>query len=1276
MTTLFSDFLNLCFALVPVGVSPGKEKTQKMTASFILASFFVLLSLLGSVSPAGAAEPWWHLTAEPLPTNLNHSAERSEVQQLTVNATGGDVLWVEPVSLAEFEAGKIEISEIKHAVFAHNASHEEAQAALEGAYGTGSVGVAGGCKEPVPPLSECVYQVGFTGSLANRPVPPPPRLFTDAGIFGGVNLEGEASVTETTPGHPAGEILVTATNLGDANATGCTQVAKGTGKYTESECATEASPAGSGEYEKTPITISDVLPAGYEAVGIRAIAFEGFGNDETEGFPCSLSGENGLSVPACSFPGNVYPYTAVTVHLLVDLKGAKAGEEDVASVSGGGARAISLPRKIPLGESTPFGVSAYELVNENEGGGVDTQAGSHPFQQTTTLILNQTNTGAHTERGEFFIEPAALPRDLHFSWPAGLVGAPASLPQCPISLFLAEGAGCPADTAVGLAKVLVTYNQGSGPKPNTGKGVAVYNLVPSPGEPAHLGFIVSGVPVYIDPSVRSGRDYGITVNVENITQLAGFRSAEVTVWGVPGAASHDAFRGDECVGAAQGGGSCTPTPVGNPESFLSLPTSCAVNKATGQPEPLLSTVTGDSWVDSKPASEQPQLAEYPMPPLDGCDALPFNPSISVAPDGQQGSTPTGLSVAIHVPQEETLAPGGLSVAAVKDTTVTLPQGVQLSPSAADGLLACSTAQAGYTGIDPQSGAAQFTPSPVECADASKVATVEVKTPLLAEPLTGAVYLATQDQNPFGSLVALYLQAENPKEGVNVKLAGEVKLDEQTGQITTTFPDSPDVPLEEANIHFFGGERAPLSTPPLCGSYTSTASITPWSTSEPSSATSTFPITSGPNGTQCQSPRPFQPGFQAGTTSVQAGGYSPLTLTMSRPDADQPLGKLAVVFPPGVSAGLRGVKLCEELQAAQGTCPAESQIGKVIASAGLAGDPFSVETGKAYITGPYEGDPFGVEIVVPAIAGPFNLGTEIVRAKVNVDPTDAHLTVVSDPFPTILDGIPLQLQHVNVTVNRPGFVFNPTSCEPMKLTGELESTEGATANVETPFQVTNCAALSFKPEFNVQTSAHTSRTEGASLHVTLTLPSGAQGTKANVAKVRVSLPKQLPSPLKTLQKACTEKVFAENPASCPKASRIGEATVGTPVLEGPLTGPAYFVSHGGAKYPELIIVLTGEDGVTVQVHGETFISKAGITTATFATVPDVPFSTFELTLPKREYPALTANGNLCKGTLIMPTEFVAQNGLKISQETKIAVTGCPKSGHVKHKRRQRGKKKRR
>ncbi len=626
-----------------------------------------------------------------------------------------------------------------------------------------------------------------------------------------------------------------------------------------------------------------------------------------------------------------------------------------------------------------------------------------------------------------------------------------------------------------------------------------------------------------------------------------------------------------------------------------------------------------------------------------------------------------MNVDLHMPQEATENPAGLGEADVKNTTVALPEGVQISPGAADGLLACTPAEIGlHTAEKPA------------CPEASKVGTVEVTTPLLPDALTGYVYLATQDENPFGSLIALYVVAEDPVAGVLVKVAGQVSLDPVTGQIVTTFTETPQFPFNDFKLNFFGTARAPLSTPPSCGTYTTASSIAPWSGTPAAEPSAKFQITTGPNGTQCSDPRPFEPGFEAGTTNVQAGAYTPLTLTMSRPDADQALGKLSVVLPPGVSAGLQGVKLCEEPQAASGDCPAESQIGQVIVSAGLGGDPYSVETGKAYITGSYDGAPFGVDVVVPAVAGPFNLGTEVVRSKVEVDPTNAHLTVVSNPFPTMLQGIPLQLQHVNVTVNRPGFVFNPTSCEPMKLTGELESSEGATASVSTPFQVTNCAALSFKPEFKVSTEAKTSRTEGATLHVNLALPSGAEGTKANVKEVKVSLPKQLPSPLKTLQKACTEMVFAEDPANCPKASNVGEARVTTPVLEGGLKGPAYFVSHGGAKYPELIMVLVGEDGVTVQVHGETFISKQGITTATFATVPDVPFSTFELTLPKREYPALSANGNLCQaqaaGKLLMPTEMVGQNGLVISQSTKISVTGCPKA--VKHKKAKKKTKKHR
>ena len=1014
-------------------------------------------------------------------------------------------------------------------------------------------------------------------------------------------------------------IEVTASNVGDAEAEG----------------------AGA------PIVVSDRLPTGIVPIGIEGQA----------GLLGSLGqGECSLGAVSCTFHQGILPYLSVQMILAVRVEqsvasGAVANE---AVAEGGGAPPARLAHPLSVGRgATSFGVQSFDFIPEAVGGSPDTQAGSHPFQLTSTLDLNEVQGPGGT--GEV---AGSFAKDLHFSLPPGLVGDPSAIPQCTTAQFVTTSGGysqrngCPQNTVIGVA--VATFIARSLANRPIQVPEPVFNVVPQVGEPARLGFDVFGTLITLDTAVRTGGDYGVDVNVSNISQVVQLIGSQVTLWGVPGDPRHNSQRGIDClIGGAFGEGHpCEPLQeTSAPPPFLTLPTSCTT--------PWTASVTADSWA-------QPTVlagGEYALHDqfghalgLSGCNRLTFEPRISATPDGRAGSTPTGLTVDVHVPQDAALSPTGDAQAAVRETTVTLPEGVALNPSAADGLSACGESEVGLHDTEEAS-----------CPESSKVGTVEIHTPLLPNPLVGAAYLATQDANPFGSLIALYIVARDPVSGVLIKLAGQVTPNPVTGQLVTTFKETPEVPFEDLSLHFFGGSRAPLSTPPLCGSYTTKASFAPWSGNPPVASSSTFDISSGPDNTPCANPRPFQPGFQAGTTSVQAGGYTPLTMTMDRPDADQPLGKLSIVFPPGISAGLEGVKLCQEPQAAEGHCPAESQIGTLTASAGLGGNPFPVETGKVYITGPYEGDPFGVVIVVPAIAGPFNLGTEVVRAKIDVDPTDAHLTVVSDPFPTILDGIPLELQHINVTVNRPGFVFNPTSCEPMKLTGELESTEGATADVSTPFQVTNCAALAFKPEFKVSTSAHASRVDGTSLHVDLSLPNAPQGTQANVAKVKVSLPKQLPSPLKTLQKACTEKVFAENPSSCPVASRVGEAHVSTPVLEGGLSGPAYFVSHGGAKYPELIMVLTGEDGVTVQVHGETFISKAGITSATFNTVPDVPFSGFELTLPQREYPAVTANGNLCKGTLIMPTEFVGQNGVKIAQNTKIAVTGCPKVKQGSHKR---------
>ncbi len=371
-------------------------------------------------------------------------------------------------------------------------------------------------------------------------------------------------------------------------------------------------------------------------------------------------------------------------------------------------------------------------------------------------------------------------------------------------------------------------------------------------------------------------------------------------------------------------------------------------------------------------------------------------------------------------------------------------------------------------------------------------------------------------------------------------------------------------------------------------------------------------------------------------------------------------------------------LCGEPQAAQGTCPEASQIGEVTAGVGPGPEPLFIKGGKVFLTGPYDGAPFGLSIAVSEKAGPFDLGTgpcdcEVVRATVKVDPHTAQLTVSNSALPTIKDGIPFQVKTINVTINRPEFVFNPTNCEPMSVTGTLSSTQGMSAPVARHFQVTNCAALAFKPTFKVSTSGRTSRKEGASLTVKLTYPNTPQGTEANLARVKVELPKQLPSRLKTLQKACVAATFEANPANCPATSVVGHAKAITPIIPVPLEGPAYFVSHGGEAFPSLIVVLQGY-GVTVDLVGTTFISKHGITSSTFKTVPDVPVGSFELTLPEGPYSALAAPGNLCKGTLKMPTEFFAQNGAVIHQSTTIKAAGCPKkrAAHRTRRTRRKGK----
>jgi hypothetical protein len=1050
-------------------------------------------------------------------------------------------------------------------------------------------------------------------------------------------------VSASSPASPNGneaEVLVDVANLGDAPAGGALIENLFTGK--------------------TPITVVDQLPPGLAVTGVH---LEGGGNalnkDGARTWPslvhCSTEGQT----VTCHDGVPVRPYEHIDIAISVMVAPGSGHGLNEVDVSGGGAAAAVSKRALAVeGPAPAYGVENYELIPEEEGGLPGTQAGSHPFQLTTTLIFNTQAVRVERTSGVFApeVQPLAMTKDLHFNLPPGLIGNPTPLPKCSLREFtrIYSGSGhCPNNTVIGVATPIVTsyFSDTSVPELPT---TPLYSLEPSAGEPAKFGFQTLVGPVVLDTSVRTGGDYGVVVTVPDITQGIGFIGNEVTFWGVPADQRHDNSRGEGCLGGegekqfVTGGPELECSADEAPQPFLIMPTSCGA--------PWHTTIEADSWSQIGSFTEpfgytfQNSVGE----PLreDGCNRLNFEPTINLTPDGQQGSTPTGLTVGVHVPQESSLNPTGLSESSVKDTTVTLPAGVALNPAGADGLTACSTEQ-----VSLQSAA------PISCPEASKVGTVEIATPLLPDPLVGAAYLAQQDANPFGSLIALYIVVEDKTAGVLVKLAGEVKPDPVTGQLVSTFKETPQLPFEDLKLHFFGGSRAPLGTPPLCGGYTTTAAIAPWSGNAPVDSSSEFQITSGPNGAPCSDPLPFDPSLTTGSLNIQAGAFTPFTMTMSREDGNQNLDAIQLKMPSGLLGTLSNVKLCGEAQADAGTCGPESLIGHTTVSVGLGGNPYTVNGGEVFITGPYEGAPYGLSIVNPAKAGPFDLGKVVVRAKIEVNPENAALTITSDatgPYaiPQIIDGIPLQIKHVNVSVDRSDFTFNPTNCAPQEIGGSLTSSQGAISTLHVPFQVTNCAVLKFKPIFSVSTAGKASRANGASLNVKLTYPKAPFGTQANIGKVKVDLPKQLPSRLTTLQKACPDRTFNANPAACPADSRIGSATATTPVLPVHLEGPAYFVSHGGAKFPELIIALSGE-GVTVYLHGETFISPEGITSSTFRTIPDVPIGVFELKLPEGPYSALAANGNLCASKLLMPTTFVGANGVNLKQSTAIKVTGCPK-----------------
>jgi hypothetical protein len=1047
------------------------------------------------------------------------------------------------------------------------------------------------------------------------------------------------------------------------------------------------------------ITVTDKLPPGLTttATPVPGITHE----QQTEaGFVCSSgSGQTEITCTGTTTvppgPPSSYNNTFASTsegqglfEILVPVTVAASATGNVANsatVSGGGATtSASVSTANPVNTALPptFGVSFFNALVAGEDGTPFTQAGGHPYAVTVNFgfdsevppdAVGTAPSHNNTENAVAEDDPREIAADL----PLGLVGNPLATPRCPLDL-VATGhtnkTNCPRDSQVGI--VYLGYFARTGP--SISGPFALFNVVPEAGRPGEFAFnpIGGAVEVLYGTVVRTAA--GNVVRVVAQTPRAFVHEVAMTFFG-------NTVRTFNQLGEDTDG-----RPFEDTEElpFLINPTNCQASEAQ-----RTLTMHVDSWQhpgalnpDGTPNFSDPNWKEAStvIPPVEGCNLLEFNPSrFEQAPSGllegsheaRAGGTtradePSAYEGRLKIPQVETF--GTLSRPELKSATVTLPAGVSVSASAANGLEGCSEAQ-----LDPGSG------EPGHCPEGSKLGTVEVSTPLLSKPLQGHVYLAEPKCGEEGEAACVESGAEEGKLfGLIIEVDGEAvfKVPGQVeaggygsysaahglapGQLRAVFSNDPQLPFEELAFKFKEGPRTPLANPQTCGRYTTSSVLEPWSAPFSASAVSesSFGVDWDGKGGACPASMPFAPSFTAGTESSAAGAYSPFVVEFSRQDREQDLSGIAVHTPPGMLGNLSNVPLCGEAQANAGTCGEASEIGTTSAVVGPGEDPFTITGGRVYLTAGYKGAPFGLSIVVPANAGPFHLGNVVVRASIAISPQTAALTITSNPLPQVVDSVPIRLRKVIVDVDRPNFMLNATDCTAQKIEATLSglagfnATTGSSVSVSSPYSPSGCAGLAFKPGFAVSTSGKTSKADGASLTARVSYPSVPQGSEANVAAVKVDLPKQLPSRLTTLQKACTNGQFESNPAGCPSASFIGHAVVHTPILPVPLEGPAIFVSHGGEAFPSLTLVLQGE-GVTVDLVGSTFISKAGITSTTFKTVPDAPFSTFELTLPQGPYSALAANGNLCASKLAMPTAFVAQNGAEIHESTRVEAEGC-------------------
>ncbi|HET6509924.1 MAG TPA: hypothetical protein VFG42_24235 [Baekduia sp.] len=896
-----------------------------------------------------------------------------------------------------------------------------------------------------------------------------------------------------------------------------------------------------------------------------------------------------------------------------------------------GLFALGLLIALAAGQSTAradfgFAPGSVHADAYDANGGFDTRAGAHPFAASTQFTFNTVYDSNGRE------VPDEQLKDIEADLPVGFLGDPQAGPTCPYTMLLTPNT-CPPSSQVG--KVELDWDALLGQRETW--TFPLYNMEPSNGHVAELAFKTSYTQSVLVASVRPD-DGGIRIRTSNVSQAARVYGLKVTLWGVPGDDAHKPERGGACtptLGCDYGlwGG---PAPFStNVRPFVTNPATCDGRAKT--------TFRARSW--QHPDRWVSATAVAQADPV-GCEHVDFDPSVRAQPGTTEPDSPTGLTVDLGLRQTD--GPTELTTSPMRDAVITFPEGLTINPSSADGLEACTDEQ-----LAPTSEA------PPACPEASMVATATVDTPVLAKPLEGAVYVGRQTPD---QLLRLFLVLNG--QGVLVKIPGKVDLDPATGRMTATFQRNPQLPFTNLRLRFKSGSRAPLATPLECGPKVVQARLTPWSGGAAASLTDRFTIA-------CPATPPgFAPRVTAGTTESAGGASSPLIITIERADGEQYVDGVTVSLPTGLLGRLRGVPVCAEGLAASGACPAGTRVGSATIGSG-AGAPFFLRDQPVYLAGPYKGAPYSLAVAARVIAGPLDLGTVVVRQGIHIDPIDAHVTVVSDPLPTIVKGIPLRLRSIRIAMDRPGFMVNPTSCAAKRITGSVASTGGRSVALDVPFQAADCAGLALTPKLSMSLSGKGQTRDGAhpALSATLTQPVGGQ---ANLKRVKVTLPASLALDPEQAQSdaLCSFAEGSKTIPNCPASSVVGRATAVTPILDEPLTGPVYFVKNqridpktGRAKatLPKLAIPLVGQNGVRLTLTATSDVDDDGRLVTTFDKIPDAAVSSFKLDINGGKKGILVVTGgsktDICAASQVTEQEIDGQNNKAADADVYLQTPSC-------------------